>query len=153
MSTSNPKRNVISMAMLRAQTIARLPKGVSSATSEPDSVVVCPAPSVAVSEHVARAPTSKVGKSEVGASSPPKAGAQRPFNREIRRRLGIDLSQPGLLRLEDVLRLYRVSRSTWYAGIKNGMYEPGIPIGPRCVAWRSEYIRALIANPPAFVRS
>ena len=72
--------------------------------------------------------------------------------REARRRLGIDLSQPALLRLADVLEIYRVSRSTWYAGVKSGLYEPGIPIGPRCIAWRSEYILALVANPPTFVR-
>ena len=151
MSTSNPKRTVISMAMLRSKNSPLPPESGTSEKSGPDGVGVCPAHAVALSVPVAPSP-SKVREAKKLASSSSTAHAQRPLNREIRRRLGLDLSQPALLRLADVLALYRVSRSTWYAGIKSGLYEPGIPIGPRCVAWRSEYIRELVANPPTFVR-
>ena len=108
-------------------------------------------PVVALSGPASPSP-STVNDPKERVSSPPGIESHRTLNREMRRRLGFDLSQPALLRLADVLELYRVSRSTWYAGIKSGLYEPGIPIGPRCVAWRSEYILSLLANPPKFVR-
>ena len=112
---------------------------------------VCTA--VAVAFPQSGAPASDIVNGMTGPPAPSSSGEkQPPLKRATRRRLIVDLSQPGLLRLPDVLELYRVSRSTWYAGIKSGLYEPGIPIGPRCVAWRSEYIRDLIANPPSFVR-
>lgn len=152
MSTNILKRTVISMAMLRSKTSPRPAESATSATSEPEGVGVCPAHTVVLPVHVAPSP-SKVKEAKNLASSSPTAHAQRPFNREMRRRLRIDLSQPGLLRLADVLEIYRVSRSTWYAGIKSGLYKPGIPIGPRCVAWRSEYILSLLENPPTFVRA
>jgi prophage regulatory protein len=37
-----------------------------------------------------------------------------------------------------------VCKSTWWAGIKRGMYPRGIKISERCTAWRVEDIRALI---------
>ena len=39
-----------------------------------------------------------------------------------------------------------VSRSTWWAGIKNGRYPKPVKLGPRITAWRVEDIRALIAG-------
>lgn len=52
----------------------------------------------------------------------------------------------GFLRLPDVLRLYPVSRSTWWAGVRAGRYPQPVRIGERCTAWRSEDIRALIES-------
>lgn len=152
MSTSNPKRTVISMAMLRSKNSPRPPESGTSAKCEPDGVGVFPAHTVALSVPVAPSP-NKVKEAKGWASSSSTAHAQSAVSREMRRVLEVDLSRPGLLRLTDVLRLYRVSRSTWYAGIKSGLYKPGIPIGPRCVAWRSEYILSLLENPPTFVRA
>lgn len=56
------------------------------------------------------------------------------------------LPETGFLRLPEVLRLFPVSRSSWYRGIKEGIYPRGVPLGPRTAAWRAEDIRRLIAE-------
>lgn len=47
------------------------------------------------------------------------------------------------LRLKQVLEIYPVSRSTWYSGIKAGIYPKGERISARAVAWHEEDIWAL----------
>ncbi len=47
------------------------------------------------------------------------------------------------LRLKQVLDIYPVSRSTWYAGINAGIYPKGERISARAVAWHEEDIWAL----------
>ena len=47
------------------------------------------------------------------------------------------------LRLKQVLDIYPVSRSTWYSGIKAGIYPKGERISARAVAWHEEDIWAL----------
>lgn len=49
-----------------------------------------------------------------------------------------------LIRLPDVLAIYPVSRSSWYAGIKNGIYPEPEKIGKRSSAWRISAILRLI---------
>jgi prophage regulatory protein len=39
-----------------------------------------------------------------------------------------------------------VSKSTWWAGIKDGRYPKPVKLGPRITAWRVEDIRTLIAG-------
>jgi predicted DNA-binding transcriptional regulator AlpA len=51
-----------------------------------------------------------------------------------------------LWRLPTVLTHVPVSRSGWWAGIKAGRYPAPVRLSPRCVAWRSEDIRSLIAS-------
>ncbi|MER2022760.1 MAG: AlpA family phage regulatory protein [Stenotrophomonas sp.] len=58
----------------------------------------------------------------------------------------ISVPTTGYLRLPDVLRLYPVSRSTWWAGCRTGLYPKPVKLGARCTAWRVEDIRALIEN-------
>ncbi|MCB0060456.1 MAG: AlpA family phage regulatory protein, partial [Caldilineaceae bacterium] len=41
-----------------------------------------------------------------------------------------------LIRLHNVLRLYPVSKSKWWAGVRSGDYPKPIEIGPRARAWR-----------------
>lgn len=48
------------------------------------------------------------------------------------------------LRITDVLDLIPVSRSRWYAGIKNGEFPAPVKISANISAWRSEDIDALI---------
>ena len=50
----------------------------------------------------------------------------------------------GFLRLEQVLHVIPVGRSTWYAGIKSGRFPKPCMLGPRTSAWRVEAIRDLI---------
>jgi predicted DNA-binding transcriptional regulator AlpA len=49
-----------------------------------------------------------------------------------------------LLRLPEVLAMFPVGRSTWYAGIKAQIYPKPIPISRRSVAWSRDSIDDLI---------
>jgi prophage regulatory protein len=58
-----------------------------------------------------------------------------------------------LLRLEQVLDRFQIGRSTWYAGIKRGIYPAPIniypapiKIGRRTALWRASDIERLIAS-------
>lgn len=51
-----------------------------------------------------------------------------------------------LLRLPQVLEIIPVSRATWYAGVKAGLYPLQVKIGQRAVAWRRSDIEALAAS-------
>lgn len=39
-----------------------------------------------------------------------------------------------------------VSKSTWWAGIKDGRFPEPVKLGPRITVWRVKDIRALIEN-------
>ncbi len=64
-------------------------------------------------------------------------------------RSDLPLPETGFLRLSDVLKVFPVSKSTWWAGIKAGKYPAGIKLSERVTAWRAEDIRSLINNPPS----
>lgn len=55
----------------------------------------------------------------------------------------------GLIRLPQVLSIFPVSRSTWWAGVKTGRFPEPVRLGPRTVAWRVCDIRTLIAETEA----
>ncbi len=55
-----------------------------------------------------------------------------------------NLPTAGFVRLPDVLKVYPVSKSTWWAGVKEGRYPKPVKLGPKITAWRVEDIRALI---------
>lgn len=52
-----------------------------------------------------------------------------------------------LIRLPEVLKWVRISRSAWYAGMQSGQLPTGHLIGPRTRVWKAseifEFIRAL----------
>lgn len=54
------------------------------------------------------------------------------------------LPETGFIRLPTVLQLIPVSRSHWWAGVRDGRFPKGVKISDRCTAWRIEDIRALI---------
>lgn len=54
------------------------------------------------------------------------------------------LPETGFLRLNDVLKLYPVGKSTFWQGVKDGKFPKPVKLSPRCTAWRAEDIRALI---------
>lgn len=56
------------------------------------------------------------------------------------------LLETGFLRLPQVLKVFPVSKSTWWAGVKEGRYPQPVKLGPKMTAWRVEDIRALIAS-------
>lgn len=51
-----------------------------------------------------------------------------------------------LLRLPQVLAIVPVSRATWWNGIKDGRFPPGIKLGPKTTVWRKSAIDSLIAS-------
>ena len=56
----------------------------------------------------------------------------------------LGITPPGrrLIRLSEVLKIYPVSRSTWYEGVKAGAYPQSIPLSRRAVGWwEDEVIR------------
>lgn len=54
------------------------------------------------------------------------------------------LPSTGYVRLPAVLKVYPVSKSTWWAGIKTGKYPAGVKLSERVTAWKVDDIRALI---------
>ncbi len=51
--------------------------------------------------------------------------------------------------LKDVLEVYPVSKSTWWAGIRAGKYPKPYKLGTRRVAWKSTDIQELIRKASA----
>lgn len=59
----------------------------------------------------------------------------------------IDLPRTGFLRLRSILAPagpIPVSKSTWWAGVKDGRFPKPVKLGSRITVWRVEDIRALI---------
>jgi prophage regulatory protein len=53
--------------------------------------------------------------------------------------------ETGYVRLPQVLAVFPVSKSTWWAGVRSGRYPQATrALGRRITAWRVEDIRALI---------
>lgn len=50
----------------------------------------------------------------------------------------------GFLRLQQVLAIYPVGRSTWWAGVRSGRFPKPIKLSARCSAWAAEDIQDLI---------
>lgn len=58
-------------------------------------------------------------------------------------------SPDALLLLDEVLALYPVSPSSWWAGIRDGRYPSGVRLGARRTAWTAASIRTLLASTKA----
>ena len=58
----------------------------------------------------------------------------------------LSLPTTGYLRLPQVLAVFPVSRSSFYAGIKEGRYPAPVKLGKRTSAWRVEDIAELITR-------
>ncbi|MEQ8829768.1 MAG: AlpA family phage regulatory protein [Alphaproteobacteria bacterium] len=56
------------------------------------------------------------------------------------------LPETGFVRLPIILKVFPVSKSTWWAGVKAQHYPQPVKLGPKVTAWRVEDIRALIAT-------
>ncbi|WP_130470514.1 helix-turn-helix transcriptional regulator [Candidatus Magnetaquicoccus inordinatus] len=51
------------------------------------------------------------------------------------------------LKINNILELYPVSKSTWWAGVASGRFPPSVKLGPRTTVWRAEDINVLLNNP------
>lgn len=58
--------------------------------------------------------------------------------------LAPQLENDCLMRLPQVLAVYPVSKTSWYAGIAEGKFPKPVKLGSRTSAWRSSDIKALI---------
>lgn len=56
------------------------------------------------------------------------------------------LPETGFVRLPTILKVFPVSKSTWWAGVKDGQYPQPVKLGPKITAWRVEDITDLIAS-------
>ena len=54
------------------------------------------------------------------------------------------LPATGFVRLPAILRIFPVSKATWWEGVKTGRFPQSVKLGPRTTAWRVEDIRELI---------
>ncbi|MGC5804399.1 helix-turn-helix transcriptional regulator [Ralstonia pseudosolanacearum] len=54
------------------------------------------------------------------------------------------LPETGFVRLPQILSLIPISRSAWWAGVREGKFPKGIKLGSKTTVWRAEDIRALI---------
>ncbi len=54
------------------------------------------------------------------------------------------LPEVGFIRLPEILMHIPVGKSTWWAGVKSGIFPAPIKLGKRITAWRVEDIRKLI---------
>ncbi|NLJ41875.1 MAG: AlpA family phage regulatory protein, partial [Clostridiales bacterium] len=50
----------------------------------------------------------------------------------------MDIPEFGFLRLNDVLRIIPVSKTTWYNGVRSGRFPKGIRLSQNIVVWRVE---------------
>jgi prophage regulatory protein len=57
-----------------------------------------------------------------------------------------NMPDTGYVRLTQILEVFPVSRSSWWAGVKSGRYPASVKLGLRTTAWRVEDIRKLIAE-------
>ena len=56
------------------------------------------------------------------------------------------LPESGFVRLPQILAVFPVIRSAFWAGVKTGRYPKPVKLSPRCTAWRADDIRMLIEN-------
>lgn len=54
------------------------------------------------------------------------------------------LPEIGFLRLSSILKIFPVSKSTWWAGVKAGKFPKSIKLTKRTTAWKAEDIRELV---------
>ncbi len=54
------------------------------------------------------------------------------------------MPETGFLRINEVLKLIPIGRSSWWAGVKTGKYPKPIKLGSKTTVWRVEDIRILI---------
>lgn len=60
---------------------------------------------------------------------------------------GLPVDDDALVRLDTVLDLYPVGKTTFLRGVRDGRYPKPIEMGPRMRGWRAGQIRQLLQNP------
>jgi prophage regulatory protein len=52
----------------------------------------------------------------------------------------------GFVRLQLILHVFPVSKSTWWNGVKSGRFPAPVRLGPNTVAWKAKSVRDLIES-------
>jgi len=60
-----------------------------------------------------------------------------------------DIPEYGFVRLPQVLKIFPVSKATWWAGVKSGRFPKSVKLGANTTAWRVEDIRTLVEKAEA----
>jgi prophage regulatory protein len=56
------------------------------------------------------------------------------------------IPETGFVRLPQVLSVFPVSKSTWWAGVKSGKFPLPVKLGANCTVWKAQDIHNLIAQ-------
>jgi len=56
------------------------------------------------------------------------------------------LPATGFVRLEQILKVIPIGKSTWWAGVKSGKFPKPVKLGERITAWKVEEINDLISS-------
>ena len=54
------------------------------------------------------------------------------------------IPETGFIRLSAILKVFPVSKTTWWVGVKSGRYPKSYKLGRRITVWRAEDIKALV---------
>lgn len=81
--------------------------------------------------------------------SPNSASSGTPQKHEDLRMM----APPELIRLKQVLEILPLSKSTWWDGIKKGIYPKPIKLSPRVSCWRLDEITELASKGVSIDRS
>ena len=54
------------------------------------------------------------------------------------------IPEMGFVRLPQILAVFPICKSSWWAGVKSGLYPAPVKLSANVTAWRVEDIRALI---------
>jgi len=54
------------------------------------------------------------------------------------------LPESGFMRVNEIIQLIPIGRSTWWSRVKSGEFPQPVKLGPRTTVWRVEDIRTLI---------
>lgn len=58
-----------------------------------------------------------------------------------------DLDEFAFMRLPEILKVFPVSKSKWWEGVRIQRYPKSIKLGPRVTVWRKSDIRKLLESP------
>ncbi|MGH8592790.1 MAG: helix-turn-helix transcriptional regulator [Gammaproteobacteria bacterium] len=56
----------------------------------------------------------------------------------------VSLPEEGFVRLDQILAVYPVGKTSWWEGVRTGRYPQPVKLGPKTTAWRAPEIRQLI---------
>lgn len=56
------------------------------------------------------------------------------------------IPESGFLRIQTILQIFPIGKSTWWAGCRTGRFPKPIKIGKRTTVWKAEDIKSLVES-------